>query len=91
MLLLKTSYSELETSTPLIKTDKNGNFFLPYKMLGLGLSFIRTGMESAEPIGKTIISNNFKLFMTKDGYHNYILPLNIDTTIATVKTIVLNR
>ena len=60
-------------------------------MLGLGLSFIRTGMESAEPIGRTIISNNIKLFMTKDGYHNYILPLNIDTTIATVKTIVLNK
>ena len=47
LLLLKLSYSELDSSEPITKTDKNGNFFLPYKMLAMGLSFHYVqGMES---------------------------------------------
>ena len=91
MLLIKSSNNELVSCDPLTRTDENGNFVITYKCLAMGLSFLRTGNSSPEPISKNIISNHLKFFMTKEGYQNYLEPITIDTTINTVKTFKLKR
>ena len=91
MLLVKLDLSELANSKPLVKTDSNGMFTLPYNILGLGLRFTRTSGGTPEPVGYTIITDNISLFMVKDGYHNHLEEIKVDTTQTLNKTFILNK
>ena len=90
MLLMK-NQAELVSSNPLVKTDKDGNFKLPFNILAIGLSFIKTGEESPEPISKMIISDNLSLFMVKEGYQNYLEEMKVDTNLTITKTFKLKK
>ncbi|NLT50432.1 MAG: hypothetical protein GXX85_05895 [Ignavibacteria bacterium] len=90
MFMIYLDKSELETTEPLSATDRYGNFSLPIKLLGIGEKFTRTD-EVGEIISTEIISPEFEVIATKEGYYPSSETVNIAERGKTFKRIVLKK
>ncbi len=82
--------SDLEVALPLTKSDIYGNFSFPSKILGIGEKFIHTD-EYGNVTNSEIISSEFEIIATKEGYYPSSETINLAERGKTFKRIVLKK
>jgi hypothetical protein len=75
--VLTDDIAQLTTLSPLSKTDEKGIIKLSYRSLGIGDKFnYQLGSSQLQ----LVIADSIKIFLTKQGYMNYLQSIKLDTT-----------
>ena len=81
-------YAQVFGRLPLLQTDKNGNFELPYSVLGINKSY-SFSMQSEQQ--NVEIVDSIKIILYKQNYKPAIIPFQIDTNKSIYKTFVMEK
>jgi hypothetical protein len=79
--LLTDDIGFLNSTTPLISTDKNGEFKLYYSIFNIGSEYRIEGVDNSLSIADSI-----KFVLHKEGFNDLMVPTKLDTTILLEKT-----
>ena len=72
-----TDISKLIETKQLVKTNSNGEFSLPYELLGFNISFEQKD-EQGNVISTSKVSPNIEIVLHKSGYQALVQPVSID-------------
>ncbi|MFA4924223.1 MAG: hypothetical protein WC557_08545 [Ignavibacteriaceae bacterium] len=90
MIYLDLDVSRLITTNPLVKSNLEGSFVLPYGLLGFGISFERVSPEGT-PLPPYEISRTIQMVLYKPGYKTFIKDVTIPRNINLKETFILKK
>ena len=91
MLLNELDVSKLAETFTFLTSSSNGEISFPYSEIPLNAEFIRTGMESSDPIGKSRISNKLTFVVAKEGYSTVVEEILINPAKSAVRKFILKK
>lgn len=90
MFCLTSDVSSLITTDPLVKSNSEGAFVLPYGLLGFGISIDRVSPEGT-PLSPYEVSRTIQMVLHKRGYETLIKEITIPHSTSLEETFVLKR
>ncbi|MFA6979430.1 MAG: hypothetical protein WC209_08920 [Ignavibacteriaceae bacterium] len=90
MHYLDLDVSRLITTNPLVKSNLEGSFVLPYGLLGFGISFARVSPDGT-PLPPIEISDTIQVVLFKPGYRTLIKEITIPHNSSPRETFILKK
>jgi len=90
MVYLDLDISRLITTNPLVKSNLEGAFILPYGLLGFGISFDRVSPDGT-PLPPIEISDTIQIVLFKPGYGTLIKEVTIPHNSSPRETFILKK